>query len=174
MTKFFGLFVGLLALMFGLEMLKPVQENLVHPWTGLLASASAWLMMLFDEGILASGRVIQSKVSGFGVSIEAGCNGVEAAIILIAGMLAFPSSWKQKLVGIAIGIVAVQGVNLLRIISLFYLGQWSVHAFEFAHLYLWQALIMLDVLVVWLLWVRAVSPTLTQVSAPSEEAAHAA
>jgi hypothetical protein len=26
--------------------------------------------------------------------------------------------------------------------------------FEFAHLYLWQALIMLDVLVVWLLWVR--------------------
>jgi hypothetical protein len=26
--------------------------------------------------------------------------------------------------------------------------------FEWAHLYVWQALIMLDVLVVWLLWVR--------------------
>jgi len=48
----------------------------------------------------------------------------------------------------------VQAVNVLRIVSLFYLGQWNMQWFEFAHLYLWQALIMLDVLVVWLLWVR--------------------
>ena len=41
-----------------------------------------------------------------------------------------------------------------RPISLFYLGQWSAALFELAHLYVWQALIMLDVLVVWLIWVR--------------------
>ena len=56
--------------------------------------------------------------------------------------------------GIAIGIAAVQVVNLLRIISLYYLGKWNMTVFEFAHLYLWQALIMLDVLVVWMLWIR--------------------
>ena len=33
-------------------------------------------------------------------------------------------------------------------------GQWNENVFQWAHLYLWQALIMLDVLVVWLLWVR--------------------
>jgi hypothetical protein len=27
--------------------------------------------------------------------------------------------------------------------------------FEWAHLYLWQALIMLDALIVWMLWIRA-------------------
>jgi exosortase H (IPTLxxWG-CTERM-specific) len=172
MLKFFFFFMLLLAVMFGIEMLQPVQQALVHPWTGLLAHMSAWLMMLFDDGIVASGRIIQSKLSGFGVSIEAGCNGVEAAIILVAGMLAFPSNWKQKLAGIAIGIVAVQAVNLLRIISLFYLGQWSFKAFEFAHLYLWQALIMLDVLVVWMLWVRVVSPPAPAQAMP--EAGHAA
>ena len=53
-----------------------------------------------------------------------------------------------------IGVIAVQGLNVVRVISLFYLGQWSFGAFEFAHLYVWQALIMLDVLIVWLLWVR--------------------
>jgi hypothetical protein len=37
---------------------------------------------------------------------------------------------------------------------LFYLGQWNLDAFDFAHQYVWQALIMLDVLIVWLLWVR--------------------
>jgi hypothetical protein len=26
--------------------------------------------------------------------------------------------------------------------------------FEWAHLYVWQALIMLDVLIVWLVWIR--------------------
>jgi hypothetical protein len=29
-----------------------------------------------------------------------------------------------------------------------------MQAFEWAHLYLWQMLIMLDVLIVWLLWIR--------------------
>ena len=41
--------------------------------------------------------------------------------------------------------------------GLFFLGQWNYKVFEFAHLYMWQALIMLDVLVVWLLWMRFVA-----------------
>ena len=57
----------------------------------------------------------------------------------------------------AIGIAAVQAANLLRVISLYYLNLWNKEAFDFAHLYLWQALIMLDVLIVWLLWMRSVA-----------------
>ena len=146
-----------LMLLFGIEMLNPVQVAVVHPWTNLLAHLSATVMTLFDADVISHGRVLQSKTTGFGVSIEAGCNGVEAAIILISGMLAFPSPWRLKLIGIGIGIVAVQAANLLRVISLYYLGQWDMAVFEFAHLYLWQALIMLDVLVVWLLWIRVVA-----------------
>ena len=55
---------------------------------------------------------------------------------------------------LAIGIAAVQLLNVVRVISLFYIGQWNRDVFEWAHLYVWQALIMLDVLVVWLVWVR--------------------
>jgi exosortase H (IPTLxxWG-CTERM-specific) len=57
--------------------------------------------------------------------------------------------------GIGAGILAVQALNVVRVVSLFYLGQWNTRAFEWAHLYLWQALIMLDVLVVWMVWIRA-------------------
>jgi exosortase/archaeosortase family protein len=42
----------------------------------------------------------------------------------------------------------------VRIISLFYLGQWNRMWFDWFHLYLWQALIVLDALVVFLLWLR--------------------
>ncbi len=157
MWRFIALFLIVLGALFGIEMLNPVQTAVIHPWTSFLAWFSAQLMTVFDADVLSYGRVLQSQSTGFGVSIEAGCNGIEAVIILIAGMVAFPSSMKLKLIGIAVGCIAVQAVNVIRVISLYYLGKWDQAVFEFAHLYLWQALIMLDVLVVWLLWIRAVA-----------------
>lgn len=56
---------------------------------------------------------------------------------------------------------------MLRVISLFYIGQWSVAVFEWAHLYLWQALIMLDVLIVWMIWIRTLPPRTAVTSAPA-------
>ena len=157
MTRFLLTFVTVVAVLFGLEMLNTVQAAVITPWTNGLAHMSAWLMTAFDADVISHGRILQSQATGMGVSIEAGCNGVEAASILIAGMVAFPAPWKFKLVGMAVGIAAVQAANLLRVISLYYLNIWNKEAFDFAHLYLWQALIMLDVLLVWLLWMRSVA-----------------
>jgi exosortase H (IPTLxxWG-CTERM-specific) len=154
MIRFFILFLVLQAALFGAELTAPAQEYFVLPWTNFLAKISAGLVAFFDPNVLVAGKVLQSTTNGFAVSIEAGCNGVEATIVLVAAMLAFPAPWKNKIIGLAIGIIAVQGLNIVRIISLFYLGQWNYDVFEWAHLYVWQALIMLDVLIVWLLWVR--------------------
>lgn len=157
MLRFFLIFLAVQATLFGVEMLHPVQQAVVDPWTGLVAKGSAMVVHMFDPTVISYGRVLQSAKTGFGVSIEPGCNGVEATIVLVAAMLAFPSSWKMKAWGIGLGFIAVQFVNLLRVVSLFFLGQWNFEVFEFAHLYMWQALIMLDVLVVWLLWMRVVA-----------------
>ncbi|MEO8565138.1 MAG: exosortase H [Betaproteobacteria bacterium] len=154
MVRFFLWFLVLQAALFGLELTPWAQQWFVVPWTNMLAAISAGIVKLFDPQVLAHGKVLQSASTGFAVSIEAGCNGVEATIVLVAAILAFPASWKRKLAGLTIGIIAVQGLNIVRVISLFYLGQWNFNVFEWAHLYVWQALIMLDVLVVWLLWVR--------------------
>ena len=154
MLRFFLGFLALQALLFGLELTPWGQQWFVVPWTDTLAAISADLVKVFDPAVIADGNVLQSAHNGFAVAIEAGCNGVEASIVLAAAMLAFPAPWKRKLLGLAVGVVAVQGLNIVRVISLFYLGQWRLDVFEFAHLYVWQALIMLDVLIVWLLWVR--------------------
>jgi len=155
--RFVSIFLVLLIVLFGLELTHVVQAAVVLPWTALLANIAAWLASTFDPGVIAYGKVLQHASSGVGVSIEAGCNGVEACIVLVAAMAAFPASWRMRLVGMALGILAVQAVNVLRVLSLFYLVEWNREWFEFAHLYLWQALIMLDVLVVWLLWIRELS-----------------
>jgi len=156
--RFFATFVLLLASLFAVELTPFAQRLFVMPWTDALAQLSTGLITLFDPHVVASGKVIRSTQNGFAVAIEAGCNGVEATLVLLAAMLAFPAPWWSKIKGIAAGVVAVQGLNVVRVISLFYIGQWNREAFEWAHLYVWQALIMLDVLVVWLLWVRMLPP----------------
>jgi exosortase H (IPTLxxWG-CTERM-specific) len=154
MLRFFIIFSVLLVGLFTLEILQPAEKYVIMPFTSAVADVSVWIVTLFDDGVQASGNVIRDNATGFGVRIERGCNGLEALIILFAAIFAFPAPWKHKLIGFAIGFVAIQALNLVRIISLFYLGQWNYTAFEWFHLYLWQALIILDALVVWLIWLR--------------------
>jgi len=156
MRKFLLVFIVLLALSFACELTPFAQAHVVTPWTDAVASTSAALMRTFDATITTRGNVIGSSASPFAVSIESGCNGVEATLVLVAAMLAFPAPWRHRLRGIVAGIVAVQALNVLRVASLFYLGRWNRGVFEWAHLYVWQALIMLDVLIVWVIWVRLV------------------
>ena len=157
MSKFLFIFVTCLMVLFTVELLNPVQAAVIQPFTAFLAWIAASVVLPFDDTVISSGRVLRDSVSGFAVSIEAGCNGVEATIVLIAGVLAFPASWRQKGLAILLGFIAIQLLNILRIVSLFYLGQWNLSIFEWAHLYLWPVLIMLDVLLVFALYLRWLS-----------------
>jgi exosortase H (IPTLxxWG-CTERM-specific) len=154
MLRFFVIFSVLLIGLFTLEILQPVEKLVILPFTSAVADISVWIVSSFDDNVMAAGNVIRDQVSGFGVRIERGCNGLEAVIILFSAIFAFPAPLKNKLIGFVIGFFAIQLLNLVRIISLFYLGQWNYSAFEWFHLYLWQALIILDALVVWLIWLR--------------------
>mgnify|MGYP006289338851 CR=1 FL=1 len=157
MTRFALTFIVLLVTLFTVELLDPVQAAVVQPFTGWLADISAAIIMPLDEHVSAFGRIISHSETGFAVSIEAGCNGVEAAIVLIAGIVAYPAPLISKITAIVLGFLAIQAMNIARIISLFYLGQWNLDAFTWVHLYLWPVLIMLDVLVVFILYLRHLS-----------------
>ncbi len=154
MVRFYVLFLLLLAALFTVEIMAPVQRLVILPFTAVIADVCAFLMQAFDSDVIAQGKIIRSAKTGFAISIEPGCNGVEALIILFAAIFAFPAPMKYKLVGFGAGFFAIQAMNLARIISLYYLGQWNTTAFQWFHLYLWQALIILDALVVWLIWLR--------------------
>src|SRR5262252_2498967 len=110
MVRFFAGFLVLQALLFGLELTPWAQNWFVVPWTNTLAALSADIVRLFDPQVIAHGKILQSADGSFAVSIEAGCNGVEATIVLIAAMLSFPAPWKRRLLGLAIGVIAVQGL----------------------------------------------------------------
>ncbi len=64
MKRFFLIFLTVQAVLFGIEMLNPVQTAVVHPWTGWLAKASAAMFQcyLFDINGLDAGGNGQSCV----------------------------------------------------------------------------------------------------------------
>jgi exosortase H (IPTLxxWG-CTERM-specific) len=158
MQRFSLTFALVLAALFTVELLDPVQAAVIQPFTASLADVSAALIMPFDAAVNSYGRIIEHRETGFAVSIEAGCNGVEATIVLIAGIVAFPAPLLRKLAAISAGFLAIQVLNIARIISLFYLGQWNLELFTWTHLYLWPVLIMLDVLLVFIVYLRYLKP----------------
>ena len=154
MFRFILIFLVCLIVLFTLELLQPAQTYVILPFTSAVAHVSVWLMQLFDHGVVAQQNDILNATTGSGIEIVAGCNGVEAVLILVSAVLAFPAPWKHKVLGIGLGFLAIQALNLVRIISLYYLHEHAPVWFEWFHLYLWQALIILDALVFWLIWLR--------------------
>lgn len=154
MLRYALIYVLLMGALFALETTPAAQSLTVTSWTGFLARVSALLMQLIDPRIVADGFQIRNVETGYAVAIRAGCNGVEASMVLAAAILAFPGAWSLKLLGIVGGVAAIQVANLIRIVTLFYIGEWSDSALMVAHLYVWPSLIILDALVIFLLWMR--------------------
>lgn len=158
MLRFAAVFAAIVLALFAAQLTPFAQHWLVEPWTAGVAHVATWAARIFDPGVAVSGATLYSPANGFSVTILAGCNGVEAMIVLLAAILAYPAPWKHRFAGLGAGVAAIQLLNIVRIVSLFYIGQWSLAVFEWAHLYAWQALIMLDALIVWLLWLRILPP----------------
>jgi exosortase/archaeosortase family protein len=105
---------------------------LVGPWMQRSSPPRAPGSEAFDDDAARGYRALQPEERRRGVS--AGCNGIEAMLVLVAGMLAYPATWRQRAAGIAIGAMAIRALNLARVVSLFYLGQWNREWFS-GHLY---------------------------------------
>ena len=154
--RFVVLFAVAALAQFGL-LLAPWIRPVVDGFGFGAVSAASALIHAFGGHALARGASLMSPVNGFGVEMKDGCNGVNVVILLWSAVLAFPGSARAKLIGLLSGAVAVESLNLVRFVSLFYLGQYSSSWFEFAHLYLWETLILLDGLVFFGLWVKYTS-----------------
>lgn len=123
-------------------------------WT---ARTTAWALWLLGADGRADGTLVTSSI--FTVKIIDECTAVFPIMIFLAAVVAYPSRWRKKLVGAALGVPALLLVNLIRLVSLFYIGHWFPDAFETAHLLVWQSLIIFFTVLLWLLWaVRIARP----------------
>jgi exosortase H (IPTLxxWG-CTERM-specific) len=127
-----------------------VHENVVVPFTAFVANCSSLLMNIFGAGSRVDGYTLLTDK--FSINVVDGCNGIYASAILISGVIAYPVSLRPKIYGIIFGFIAVFLVNLIRVISLFYLGLHFPNIFQEVHVYVWQPIIILWAIIVWIFW----------------------
>lgn len=129
-------------------------RGFTQPFTRLLVDLCAALLGPFDGRVLAEGDILRFRDGRGAVQVLAGCNAVEVCALLVAAILAFPGRLRDGLIGAAAGVLALQVVNLGRIISLLYLSRGSEQLFEFFHIYVWDAMIGLEGLLIFFFWTR--------------------
>ena len=89
---------------------------------------------------------------GTSVRIIEECTGIYEAIIFASAVLAFPTSWKNRSIGLLFGCPLIYVFNAVRITTLIAALRYYPSAFDFMHLYFWQATLILMIMSVWALW----------------------
>ena len=161
-------FVLLFALLLGVEVVAyPMATKrwfvLVQALTSWTADIEYHALRLFTSAATLEGNVVY--LDGFAVRIIEECTGVFEVIIFVAAVLAFPTTWAKKAIGLGMGIPLLYLFNVVRILVLMFVGRYQPSIFEFMHIYFWQATLILMITSVWLLWIFKV------VRHDSEEAA---
>jgi exosortase H (IPTLxxWG-CTERM-specific) len=150
--RFLLRYVIILVVGFAVMAAKPVNDHVVNPYTTFVAHEARVVLNAFGEGASVVGQTLRSP--RFSVVIYNGCNGLEAMLIFVCGVLAFPAPWRRKLTGVALGFLAIQIVNVVRVVSLFYIGVFKPEWFSTTHVFVWQSVIILVGVLLWLLWVQ--------------------
>jgi exosortase/archaeosortase family protein len=123
-----------------------------------LAQLSAWLSywVLRGFGLAAGfplskmGTIMQS--GPFEVDIAPACSGAVPTSIYMAAVFAYPTSWRARWLGTALGIGVIQVVNVVRVSVLFLIGLYFHQFFHETHVYVAQALVVCVAVALWLYW----------------------
>ncbi|HWR20753.1 MAG TPA: exosortase H [Verrucomicrobiae bacterium] len=127
-----------------------MREIIGHPLALAFAAVSGFILNLLSLKTTASGTLLQ--VEGFAARVDDVCTGVFVVAIYCAAVLAYPSQIKEKLKGVLLGTSVIFSLNLIRVVSLMFIGRFFPSFFETAHLLIWQSLIIFAALLAWIYW----------------------
>jgi archaeosortase B (VPXXXP-CTERM-specific) len=154
-VRFCLIFLGLLVL---LTVTFPFLSDKFNPqltWLMVVtADITGFLLKLGGISVGVSGRVV--SLPNFSMEVIGECTGLYEMLIFLAAMIAYPSSWKKKLIGAGLGIPFLYVINIIRMVFISMMGNWSPKTFDFMHLYFWQVAMILIILSVWVLWIEKV------------------
>ena len=158
--RFVLLFVLVFAALYGALSYVPFARTwIVEPWTRALAAVTAFVVRIWDATAYQSGTLVVGSSDGAIVAINIidGCNGVTPLCLLLGGVLAFPTTWRARGLGLLIGVPAVLVINMLRILGLYLVRAKFPDWFDRSHLYVAQAFVILFTAGVWLWWLARIA-----------------
>jgi exosortase family protein XrtM len=92
------------------------------------------------EHVVAAGTQLTSQYVAF--SIVSGCEGMGGILLIISAVCAANVRLRDKLMGLLYGITFIYLLNIFRIVGLYYVMRYWYRAFEFAHFFVGQTVII--------------------------------
>ena len=149
---FFAAKFGALIILLYALLALPAAENMLAGYLRANAWISNGILNLLGQGTHVSDVTIASSTTPFAIAIRRGCDAVEPTWLLCAAILAFPGPWKRKFAGMLAGIVVLQALNLVRIVTLYLVGSRFPSIFPSMHLEVWPALFIVVAIALFVGW----------------------
>jgi exosortase family protein XrtM len=102
-----------------------IEDLILAPTTELINAVTP------AEHVALVGRTIAS--TGTNLRVTRGCEGVEMLLLLVAGVMAFPASAKQRALGLSVGALLAYVLSVARLMALHYILRYSPQAWEALH-----------------------------------------
>lgn len=118
-----------------------------------LAKHARWsggVLSMLGNDITVSGTLVMSP--RFSMQIVRGCDALEPAALFLSAVIAFPVGFRKKLLGALLGIVLIEATNVVRMVTLYYVGVYWRQYFEMMHVEVWQAAFIVISVTFWALW----------------------
>jgi len=123
----------------------------IHPvMNNWYATAGSFIINIFGFATTVKQSIIQSGI--FSLDIERGCDALEPIAFFSLAVLAYPASFKKKWQALLIGSIILIVLNIIRIVSLYFIGIYFKTAFEIMHVDVWQVVFILFTMALWIKW----------------------
>jgi exosortase/archaeosortase family protein len=94
-------------------------------------------------GLQAASQGKELTAHGATLTVNQGCDGTTALLIVAAAMLAFPASWAARALGVVAGALGVFAVNAVRLASLLWVTVHWPDRLDLFHVDIWQPAMVL-------------------------------
>jgi exosortase/archaeosortase family protein len=148
--RFVLVFALLMGLFFAVWSLPVVRDHWFPRYLEFNAWAGAAGIRLFGHDAQATQATISSPRCS--ILIARGCDAIEPIAIFLAALLAFPASWRARIVGGLAGACLLLILNQARIVSLFFVRMHRPDWFHVMHVDVWQSAFIFLALLLWLIW----------------------
>lgn len=141
------------------EEAQPIDER-YWPWLSLqwerfndliksnLIFFSREFLELFNYDVITSGSMV--KVRGYGgVDIGNYCLALELVILFIALVVSYPAPLKHKLWFVPFGVLAIHGINIVRVVTLNMMTIYSPEYADFNHHFTFRVVVFLFILIMY-------------------------
>ncbi|WP_407356963.1 archaeosortase B [Methanolobus sp. WCC5] len=149
--KFLGTYLFYIVLFTGVYVFFQDRFTFLSTMT---ANALSGVLSVFGVDSSSYGQSVY--MNGFSVMIIDECTGMYELLVYAGCVLAYPTTLRNKFLGIALGVPAMIIVNMLRLVFLSFVGMVYPALFSYVHYYLWQVTFIFLIVMFVLLWIEKI------------------